>query len=79
MINNLITNADDYFLKYEPRHDLLTSEKIPFKSRESYINADFLNKNNLKKYLKEIPPEEAREYFKNFLSRRKIQKRFKRL
>ncbi len=64
-----------YFLQYEPKHDLLTGEIIPFRSRDSYLNADFINKNNLKKYLKESPPEITKEYCKDFLLRRKLQKK----
>lgn len=40
-----------YYEKYEPKHDLLTGEKIKFKTVDQYISADFIDKKNLKKWI----------------------------
>lgn len=42
----------DFFEEYYPRFDLLTGQKIEYKDISSYFHSDFINKNNLKKYLK---------------------------
>lgn len=65
---------ENYCLQYFNRRDLLDNSSIPFKSPDSYFSCDFLNKNNLKKYLKELPKERAAEYCKSLLKRRKNQK-----
>jgi hypothetical protein len=53
-----ITQADYYELNY-PRFDLLTGEKIEFKSFEQYFSTRFSNKNNMKKWFKENPDKNA--------------------
>lgn len=63
-----------YFKLYEPKQDLLTGDPIVFKSINQYSSSDFLNKNNLKKYLKGLSKEGAAEYCKSLLKRRKDQK-----
>jgi ERCC4 domain len=73
--NHKIKEAD-YYQKYEPRYDLLTKEQITFKSPESYFNSDFINKNNLKKYLENVSKEEGLNYLKNFLLKRKELKKY---
>ncbi len=61
----------DYFVKYFPRLDKHTQEPIVFKNKEQYFEADFINKNNLKAYLKSSSVPEAQEYCKNLLIKRK--------
>ena len=63
----------DYYEKYFPRMDLLTGEKIPFKDYDSYQVADFLNKNNLKRYCSENP-KAGIEWSKKYLENRRIEK-----
>ena len=67
----------DYFVQYHNRRDLLTNEPIPFKSQEQYLLTDFLDKNNLRDWLKKQGPYEASEYCKKLLLRRKEQKDLK--
>lgn len=61
----------DFFQSYYPRRDLLTGELIPFKAAESYFLSDFLNKNNLRKYLKSLSLKESKKYCLNYLTSRK--------
>jgi len=63
-----------YFETHEPRVDLLTGEPIPFKSYPDYIQSDFLNKNNLKKYCTNNP-ELGLAWGINFLKRRAAEKK----
>lgn len=63
----------DYFEETFPRKDLLTGEKIEYKNIEHYFGSDFINKNNLKKYIKQNP-EEAKKWSINFLKNRKEEK-----
>lgn len=63
-----------YFTDFAPRFDLLTGEKIPYKSpAERYLKIDFAHKNNLKKFLKE-KPEEGKEWAIGWLKSRKVEK-----
>lgn len=61
----------DYFERFYENFDLLTGEQIEFKSKESFFNTDFINKNNLKKYLELKSKEEGLKYCENWLKRRK--------
>lgn len=61
----------DYFQKFYENFDLLTGEEIEFKSKESFFNTDFVNKNNLKEYLQSKSEEEGIKYCENWLKRRK--------
>lgn len=65
----------DYFIQYFPRFDKHTKEPIPFKNKEQYFETDFINKNNLKGYLKSLSIKEAQEFCKNLLINRKIDKK----
>src|SRR5437879_2123446 len=64
----------DYYLKYEPKFDLLTKEIIDFKNPEQYESTDFTDKRHLKKYLENHDKEEGLNYCKNWLLRRKNNK-----
>lgn len=60
--------AKSYFSQYFPKKDLLTGEPIQYKSFEQYYVCDFIDKRNLKLWLKEIPREEACKYLKDKLA-----------
>lgn len=67
-------NKVKYYQKYYERRDLLTGELINFKTKEQYLNSDFNDKNNMKKWLKDQSVEKAKEYCKNLLIKRKNNK-----
>ena len=64
-------NKVKYYQKYFERRDLLTNELINFKTKEQYLNSDFNDKNNMKKWLKVQAPEKAQKYCKELLIKRK--------
>ncbi len=64
----------DYYQKFYESKDLLTGELIPFKSPEQYLTSDFIDKNNLKKYLEKVSKKESILYCKNWLNNRKESK-----
>ena len=64
-------NKVKYYQNYFERRDLLTNELINFKTKEQYLNSDFNDKNNMKKWLKQQPIDTAKEYCKNLLIKRK--------
>ena len=70
-------NKVKYYQKYFERRDLLTNELINFKTKEQYLNSDFNDKNNMKKWLKQQPANKAKEYCKNLLIKRKEHKNLK--
>ena len=67
-------NKVKYYQKYFERRDLLTNELINFKTKEQYLNNDFNDKNNMKKWLKQQPLDKAQEYCKNIIIKRKQNK-----
>jgi len=67
-------NKEKYYHTYYPKKDLLTGETINFKTKDQYLNSDFNDKNNMKKWLKEQPLNKAQEYCKNLLIKRKKDK-----
>jgi len=67
-------NKVKYYQKYFERRDLLTGELINFKTKEQYLNSDFNDKNNMKKWLKQQSIEKAQEYCKQLLFKRKNDK-----
>jgi hypothetical protein len=67
-------NKEKYYHTYFPKKDLLTGDVILFKTKEQYLNSDFNDKNNMKKWLKQQPLAEAQEYCKNLLIKRKSEK-----
>jgi hypothetical protein len=67
-------NKEKYYHTYYPKKDLLTGETINFKTKDQYLNSDFNDKNNMKKWLKEQSLEKAQEYCKNLLIKRKKNK-----
>jgi len=67
-------NKEKYYHQYYPKKDLLTGETINFKTKEQYLNSDFNDKNNMKKWLKSQPLENSKEYCINLLKKRKKDK-----
>ena len=67
-------NKVKYYQTYYERRDLLTNDLINFKTKEQYFNSDFNDKNNMKKWLKGQPIENAQEYCKKLLIKRKENK-----
>lgn len=65
---------EDYCVKYFDRRDLLDNTPIIFKSVDQYFSVQFANKNNLKKYLKNLPKDIAADFCKKMLVDRKIEK-----
>lgn len=63
-----------YYATYFPRFDKLTNEKIKFKDVDTYLFSDFINKRNLKEWLKRQSKENQQIYLKNLLIKRKEQK-----
>lgn len=64
-------NKVKYYQKYFERRDLLTNELINFKTKDQYLNSDFNDKNNMKKWLKSQTSDKAQEYCKELLIKRK--------
>jgi ERCC4 domain len=67
-------NKEKYYHTYYPRRDLLTGDVINFKSKDQYLNSDFNDKNNLKKWLKQQVIEKAQEYCRGLLVKRRNDK-----
>lgn len=67
-------NKEKYYHTYYPKKDLFSGETINFKNKEQYLNSDFNDKNNMKKWLKDQPIEKAQEYCKSLLVKRKVDK-----
>jgi hypothetical protein len=67
-------NKEKYYHTYYPKKDLFSGETINFKNKEQYFNSDFNDKNNMKKWLKQQPIEEAQEYCRSLLIKRKEEK-----
>jgi hypothetical protein len=67
-------NKEKYYHTYYPKKDFLTGETINFKTKDQYLNSDFNDKNNMKKWLKEQSLDKAQEYCKNLLIKRKKDK-----
>ena len=64
-------SLSEYILKHEARQDLLTGEALPFKGDwDRYVDTDFLNRNNLKKWLSGKTLAEQKDYCFNLLKKR---------
>lgn len=64
----------EYYEEYWPKFDLYTQEKIPYTTLNKYFSSDFLNKNNLKKWLKEASEEDSHNYIKRKIEERIVKK-----
>jgi hypothetical protein len=62
--------VSEYYVKHYPKFDLYTKEPIPFKNKEQYFDTDFLNRVNLKNWLKSRRNDEAKRYCLEVLERR---------
>jgi hypothetical protein len=69
-LRKLKIKQSEYYEKFLPRQDLGTGEVIKYKDYEQYFSTDFLNKNSLKRYLKQNP-EKGKEWAINWLKKRK--------
>lgn len=67
----------DFYLQYIGKKDLLTGQALPFKDEKSYLELDFLNKNNLMKWLKEQEAKDARAYLGKKIKERAEEKSWK--
>lgn len=63
-----------YYLKCLDKRDRLTGEKLPFKSRDSYLDTDFICKENLKQWLRTSDKQKVKEYIIEKLTDRKTRK-----
>ncbi len=73
-LRKLKIKQEVYYRDHAPRHDLATGEVIPFKAPAArYLEAEFIDKNHLKLYLKTFP-EAGRQWAINWLAKRKAQK-----
>lgn len=64
-----------YWTTYWPRHDKFDGSMIEFRNRDFYLDADFNSRANLKKWLDKATKEEALQFVKDFLIRRKTTKK----
>lgn len=63
----------DYYHQYFPRKDLMTNELIPFDNYDQYFSQEFINKINLRKWLKENE-KDGKEWAIKWLKNRKKEK-----
>lgn len=54
----------DYYVKYFPKKDPLTQEKIPFYNYELYMKTDFMSYANFKSWLKKVDVDRAKKFVK---------------
>jgi ERCC4 domain-containing protein len=72
-LRTLKVKQADYYVKYHDRRDRFTGEPIPFKSVDQYLSAEFLTKDNLRKWIA-TNPAEGRQWAVDWLARRKAEK-----
>jgi len=70
-------SVKDYYYEKFPRKDLCTNEFIKFKNKDQYLEADFNNKINMRKWLKDQPDDIAKTYSKKILIKRQEKKKLK--
>ena len=63
-----------YYQSYYPRHDKYNDKIIKFKNKEQYFEADFNSRTNLRMWLKNSNIEDAQQYCKDILIKRKEKK-----
>lgn len=68
-----LMKQETYYSLHEARYDLASGEPIPFKTVDQYLSQDFLDKDSIKRYIKEQPAK-AREWAISWLRRRKEEK-----
>ena len=67
----------EYYQKFFPRRDLFSGDLIKFKNKDYYFSTDFNSRPNMKKWLNEQSPKNAREYTKGLLQTRVERKKLK--
>jgi hypothetical protein len=60
----------EYYTTYYPRVDLYTGAKIPFKNKNDYFLKDFVNRENLEKWIEEEDEFEVKAYMVQLIRRR---------
>lgn len=63
-----------YYQKFFPRYDLYDKSLIHFKNKDFYLTSDFNSKFNLRMWLETVSTEEAKQYFLDYLKKRKERK-----
>ena len=63
-----------YYQKYFPRYDLFDGKIIKFKSKDYYFSHDFNTRTTQLKWLREQPPEKAKDYLRSLILKRKEEK-----
>ena len=63
-----------YYQKHFPRYDLHDNNIIKYKTLEQYFSTDFNSRTNLRLWLKGKDPDEAANYCKDALLKRKDKK-----
>ena len=64
----------DYYVKYLARRDIHTGERIPFKNKNQYLESSFVDKNNLKKFIKDGDKDKVLSFCIDYLKNRKEKK-----
>lgn len=73
-LRKLKVKQETYYTEWAPRRDLGSGEIIPFKAPvDRYLKAEFVDKNALKRFLKE-QPEAGRRWAADWLRKRKVEK-----
>lgn len=75
-LRNLKIKQEAYYQQYEPRHDKLTGQLIPFKNRDQYFTSDFINKDNMQTWFRKNP-KEAKPYVLELIVQRTERKNLK--
>ena len=65
-----------YYQKYYPRYDLYDGKIIKFKSKDYYFKTNFNTRTNQLKWIDNLPQDEAENYLKEILLKRKRPKIF---
>ena len=67
----------EYYQKFFPRRDLFSGDLIKFKNKDYYFSTDFNSRPNMKRWLNDQSPKNAREYTKNLFQARVEKKKLK--
>jgi len=64
----------EYYTLHYPRYNKLTGEALPFKNIDHYFDRDFSTKQQLKKWCKEAPSHEVKDYILSLIEKRQSKK-----
>ena len=67
----------EYYQKFFPRRDLFSGDLIKFKNKDYYFSTDFNSRPNMKKWLNDQSPKDAREYTRSLFQTRVEKKKLK--